>query len=43
MVSMDDDFEDNEEKELNQVYVFAGFMRPGRQLFTVIVPDINVD
>ena len=43
MVSMDDDFEEQEEIDLNQVYVFAGFMRPGRQLFTVIVPDVNLE
>ena len=39
MLNLDVQYEEGLEEEMNDLYVFAGFMKPGRQWYAVAYPD----
>ena len=41
MLNLDCYYDDPDEEKENEVWVFYGFMRPGRQCFAVVYPDID--
>ena len=43
MLNLDEYYEEIEQQEDNEVYVFAGFMKPGRQCYAIAVPDKDED
>ena len=43
MLNLDKYFKEGLEEDMNQVYVFAGFMKPGRHCLAVAYPDREED
>ena len=41
MLNLDVFYEDPHEQDLNQVYVAAGFLKPGKQSYAVAIPESN--
>ena len=41
MLNIDEYFEDPDEQALHEVYIFAGFMKPGKQCYSVAIPGTD--
>ena len=42
MLNIDEYFEDPEEQALHEVYIFAGFMKPGKQCYSIAIPGTDL-